>query len=169
MLPRASVRPIFRRVAVVAASLAVAFNALAFRHAWSFTHPGPPSAARIDPRRLFTSDRIRMVVTGIPLAKPRNERNPRDVGLSFQTHIVPGEGSRPPLEAWFVPGMDATTVVVLFHGHGGTKSELLRHARRIHAMGPAVMLVDFAGSGGSGDAAPAGSICTACRWGRSRS
>ena len=153
MLPRASVRPIFRRVAVVAASLAVAFNALAFRHAWTFTHLRPGNVVPLDPRRLSTSDRMRIAFTGIPLAKPRNERNPRDVGLSFQTHIVPGIGSRPPLEAWFIPGSDATTVTVLFHGHGGTKSELLRHARRIHAMGPAVMLVDFAGSGGSGDAA----------------
>lgn len=145
--------PTIRRVGIGMVSLAVAFNALAFRHAWAFTHPGPPSAARIDPRRLSTSDRIRMVVTGIPLARPRNERSPRDVGLSFQTHIVPGEGARPPLEAWFIPGADATTVALLFHGHGGSKSELLRHARRLHGMGPSVMLVDFPGSGGSGDAA----------------
>jgi alpha-beta hydrolase superfamily lysophospholipase len=153
MPPHASLAPIFRRVGFGAASLVVVFNALAFRHAWTFTHPGPQSAARFDPRRLSAFDRIRMIVTGIPLARPRNARNPRDIGLSFQTHIIPGEGSRPPLEAWFIPGMDATTVVVLFHGHGGTKSELLRHARRLHEMGPALMLVDFPGSGGSGDAA----------------
>jgi alpha-beta hydrolase superfamily lysophospholipase len=86
------------------------------------------------------------------MAKPRNDRSPLDVGLSFQTHIVPAEGSRPALETWFIPGGDATTVVVLFHGHGGSKSELLRHARRLHGMGPSVLMVDFAGSGGSGDA-----------------
>jgi uncharacterized protein len=144
---------IIRRVGIGVASLALAFNALAFRHAWAFTHLRPGNAVRLDPRRLSTSDRMRMAFTGIPLARPRNERSPRDLGLSFQTHIVPGTGSRPPLEAWFIPGSDATTVTVLFHGHGGSKSELLRHAQRIHAMGPAVMLVDFAGSGGSGDAA----------------
>ena len=145
--------PILRRLVIGTASLACAFNALAFRHAWTFTHPGPPDTARIDPRRLSTADGIRIAVTGVPMAKPRNNRSPLDVGLSFQRHIVPAEGSRPPLEAWFIPAADATTVVVLFHGHGGTKSELLRHARRLHGIGLSVLMVDFAGSGGSGDAA----------------
>ena len=150
-MPASSSR-IVRRVVIGSAGLAFVLNVLAFRHAWTFTHPGPHDAPRIDPRRLSTSDRIRLLFTGIPLAKRRNERTPVDVGLSFQRHIVPGEGSRPPLEAWFIPGADPTTVVVLFHGHGGAKSELLRHARPLHAMGPAVFLVDFPGSGGSGDA-----------------
>lgn len=152
MLSRAWSSSMWRRVVVGSASLAFAFNALAFRHAWTFTHPGPPDTPRINPRRLSTTDGIRLALTGIPLAKPRNDRSPLDVGLSFQRHIVPAERARPPLEAWFIPGTDATTVVVLFHGHGGAKSELLRHARRLHAMGPAVLLVDFPGSGGSGDA-----------------
>lgn len=132
--------------------MAFAFNALAFRHAWTFTHAGPPDTPRIDPRRLSVVDGIRLALMGVPMAKPRNDRSPLDVGLSFQRHIVPAEGARPPLEAWFIPGPDPTTVVVLFHGHGGSKSELLRHARRLHGMGPSVLMVDFAGSGGSGDA-----------------
>jgi len=141
-----------RRLIVGIAGLAVAFNALAFRHAWTFTHPAPPDTPRINPRRLSTADGIRLALTGVPMAKPRNDRSPLDVGLGFQRHIVPAEGSRPPLEAWFIPGADTATIAVLFHGHGGSKSELLRHGRRIHAMGPAVLMVDFAGSGGSGDA-----------------
>jgi alpha-beta hydrolase superfamily lysophospholipase len=152
MPPPASCARVVRRVIIGSASLAFVLNLLAFRHAWTFTHPGPNDAPRIDPRRLSTSDRIRLLFTGIRLAKPRNVRTPVDVGLTFQRHIVAGEGTRPPLEAWFIPGADAATVVVLFHGHGGAKSELLRHARRLHAMGPAVLLVDFAGSGGSGEA-----------------
>jgi len=142
-----------RRIAIGGLGLAVAFNALAFRHAWSFTHPGPDTAPRIDPHHLSAADGIRVALFGVPLAKPRNTRTPLAVGLPFQRHIIPGDGTRPPLEAWFVPGADAATVVLLFHGHGGTKSELLRHARRFHAMGPALLLVDFPGSGGSGDAA----------------
>jgi len=144
--------PIRRRLIGWVAGLACAFNALAFRHAWMFTHPGPPDTPRINPRHLSTADGIRLALTGVPMAKPRNDRSPLDVGLSFQRHIVPAEGSRPPLEAWFIPGPDTATVVVLFHGHGGSKSELLRHARRLHGMGPSVLMVDFAGSGGSGDA-----------------
>ena len=146
-----SSRSVLRRSAIAGTGVALAFNVLAFRHAWSFTHT-TEGAPRIDPRHLSIGERIRIAVTGVPLDRPQNTRTPRDVGLPYQTHIVPGEGARPPLEAWLIPGADTAAIVVLLHGHGGAKSELLRHARRLHAMGPTVLMLDFAGSGGSGDA-----------------
>jgi hypothetical protein len=98
-------RRTLRRVAIGGLGLAAAFNVLAFRHAWSFTHT-TAGAPRIDPRHLSMGERIRIALAGVPLGRPRNTRTPRDAGLPYQTHIIPGDGARPPLEAWLVPGAD---------------------------------------------------------------
>src|SRR5262249_44085645 len=103
-------------------------NALAFRHAWTFTHMSPARLPRSDLRRLTMAEKAWFLVAGIPHSHTPTERTPRDVGLAFQRHIIPPESTRPLLEAWFIPNAECETLVVLFHGHGGTKSELLEHA-----------------------------------------
>jgi uncharacterized protein len=141
-----------RRLAALSLGLAVAFNAVAFRHAWAFTHPVRDRVRRVDPRRLPLIDKVRLLLVGVPNPRSGNDRTPRSLGLSFERYIVPGEGTRPLLEGWLIPGHGADTVVVLFHGHGGVKSDLLNHARRFLDTGATVFLVDFPGAGGSADA-----------------
>ena len=141
-----------RRLVALVLGLALAFNAVAFRHAWRFTHPVREDVRRVDPRRLPLTAKLGMLVFGLPNPRPENEDTPRAAGLAFERHIVPGDRTRPVLEGWLLPGSDTRTVVVLFHGHGGVKSDLLAHARRFLETGATVFLVDFAGAGGSGDA-----------------
>jgi alpha-beta hydrolase superfamily lysophospholipase len=132
--------------------LTVAFNAVAFRHAWAFTHPVRARMRRIDPRRLPFTAKLGMLLFGLPNPRTENEETPRSIGRAFERYIVPGEAGHPILEGWLIPGHDASTVAVLFHGHGGSKSDLLDHARRFLDAGTTVFLVDFPGAGGSGDA-----------------
>jgi alpha-beta hydrolase superfamily lysophospholipase len=141
-----------RRVVVLMLGLAVAFNAIAFRQAWTFTHPVRERVRRVDPRRLPFTAKLGMLLFGLPNPRTENDESPRAAGMPFERHIVPGARTRPVLEGWLIPGSDTQTVVVLFHGHGGVKSDLLGHAQRFLESGATVFLVDFPGAGGSGDA-----------------
>lgn len=86
---------------------------------------------------------------GVEIPRPVNKRNPRDVGLRFETRTFPGaQGER--VEAWIIPS-DASPhgTVIAFHGHAGSKESLLSVAARFHEWGWETWLVDFYGSGGS--------------------
>ncbi|MEY2880536.1 MAG: hypothetical protein RLZZ15_2916 [Verrucomicrobiota bacterium] len=53
------------------------------------------------------------------------------------------------LAAWFVPCPDATTAVVLLHGHGGNRASQLARAKFFRDHGYAVLLYDARGHGES--------------------
>jgi alpha-beta hydrolase superfamily lysophospholipase len=146
--PRALVR---RVTALVVAAIAV-FNMIAFRHAWAFTHPSA-QATRVDLRHASLTDAMALAVIGAPQPRAINRKGPRDYGLTSQRYIIPAEGRRPLMEGWLQPAPSSDTVVVMLHGHGGSKSELLPHAVVLHELGLTTFLVDFPGAGGSGDAA----------------
>ena len=144
MRPPALSSPVLRRLLVGAASLAFAFNVLAFRHAWSFTHPGPSDTPRINPRHLSTADGIRLP-SPVSMAKPRDQVS---TSAKLRRLSVPAEGSA---ACWSLvhPGRTATSSS---SSTARRASPNCSHARRLHGMGPSVLMVDFAGSGGSGDA-----------------
>jgi len=124
-------------------------NAWTFRHAWAMTHfstGGRPSTIR--PEEMSVFGRAKVLLTGINLPRPVNEKSPADIELSFETHRVKtADGVE--LEAWHVPHPDPRAVVVMFHGYGSSKAKLLNEVRAFHDLGCAVVLVDFRGSGGS--------------------
>ncbi len=55
-----------------------------------------------------------------------------------------------PLAGWFVPGQPGAPGVVLLHGFGRSRAELLPHAAYLNAAGYHVLLFDFRGRGQSG-------------------
>ena len=125
-----------------------ALNVLAYRHAYSLTHFVDGGRRTKAPQHLSTGERMRVLVAGPVVPRPRNERTPADVALSFERHVFTGaHGLR--LEAWLVPRENARAVVVLFHGHADSKESMLPPARVLHDLGYAALLVDFHGSGGS--------------------
>lgn len=66
------------------------------------------------------------------------------------------------LSGWFVPRENATAAVVLLHGNGGTRRQMMARARLCHAAGYAVLLYDARGHGLSeGDKVSAGWLETA--------
>nr|WP_262905307.1 lysophospholipase [Hymenobacter nitidus] len=53
------------------------------------------------------------------------------------------------MEAWYSPVASARGTVALFHGYTSNKSKLLTEAGMFRQLGYSVLLVDFAGNGGS--------------------
>src|SRR5215212_2429663 len=83
---------------------------------------------------------------------PQDLGDTLDVGISARPEKVefPGlDGHK--LEGWFIPGPDASEapwpVVLLAHGYGGYKEQMVGYAGIVHAGGFATMMFDMPGSG----------------------
>jgi alpha-beta hydrolase superfamily lysophospholipase len=134
--------------ALLAATAFLAVNALAFLHARAMTHFGAGGEPTGRPESLSRGEKLRALILGVNVPRPRNVATPASVGLEFETRTFPSEGGVE-LEAWHVPCERSRGLVLLFHGYASSKSSLLAVARALHDMGYATFLVDFRGSGGS--------------------
>jgi pimeloyl-ACP methyl ester carboxylesterase len=77
----------------------------------------------------------------------RGTRTPADVGLAAEDVILRSEdGTR--LAAWYVPSRNGAAIVLL-HGSGSTRDDLLDHAAMLARHGYGVLLLDARGHGGS--------------------
>lgn len=150
------------RVAIVA--LAAGFlgtNAIVAMHAWRFTHFAWGGTRTANPEALSLGDRVVVALTGVVVPRPGVGRRPDDVGLVAVSAVEAG------VATWTVAGGRGT--VLLFHGYGGTRSDLLDEAAQLHAAGWATVMVDFPGSGESpGDTtslgwAEADTVCALAR------
>lgn len=122
-----------------------AANAVAYMHAWRFTHFVPGGVETGNPEDLSFWTKAGLLFTGVSVPRPANTATPR---RSFTTHRFETTDGLS-LEAWYVPASDPAGTVVLFHGYTGVKSDLLEHAEAFHSLGYDSLLVDFRGSGGS--------------------
>lgn len=130
------------KVAFAGFALLLIGNALTFNHAWSFTHYSRGAIKTHRPEALSPLDRVAVLAMGVQLPRPENTRFPADVGLESSTLMVAGAS------CWQFPGPRAE-MVALFHGYGGSKSDLLDEALVFHQLGYTVVAVDFPGSGES--------------------
>jgi uncharacterized protein len=149
----------------------VLLNVWAFRHAWTMTHYASGGPVTIRPEQMSMLGKLEVLVTGVNLPRPENERTPADLDLPYATHRIPvTDGIE--LEAWYVPRENARAVVALYHGYGSCKGRLLGEAQAFQDLGCATLLVDFRGSGGSsGDATTLGmfeaaDVAASCRLAR---
>jgi hypothetical protein len=138
-----------KRIGLVLTVMLAALNVAAYRHARAFTRFAPPGHRTPPPHRLSLGQKMQVLVKGVEVPRPENRRTPHDLGLEFERHVFPGSRGVP-LEAWFVPQVDARGTVILFHGHAASKDSQLREANVFRRMGFNAFLVDFHGSGGSG-------------------
>ncbi|PAW75353.1 MAG: alpha/beta hydrolase [Pedosphaera sp. Tous-C6FEB] len=125
-------------------------NVVAWLHARAMSRFVRSGARTASPEKLGTLAKARVLLAGVTLPRPENQRTPADAGLEFRTVSFPGaKGIQ--LEAWFVPATPPSTngVVLLFHGYGASKDSLLRAADEFRRLGWDTLLVDFHGSGGS--------------------
>ncbi|WP_167852050.1 alpha/beta hydrolase [Hymenobacter elongatus] len=123
----------------------LAVNAVAFLHAWRFTHfTDEPGSHTNSPEQLSTLGKIEMLLTGIKNPKPCNVGVP---AFAFCTVSIPSPTGK--LEAWYGSVPKAKGCVALFHGYTSNKSKLLMEAGVFRKLGYSVLLVDFAGNGGS--------------------
>ncbi len=130
----------------------LALNAMAYRHAYTMTHYGPPRPRGLRRRKLSGMQKIGLLFSGIQIPRPTNRKTPASEGLAYTTHRFNTRDGEE-LEAWLVACPQAKGLVLMFHGYAGAKSRMLKQALLLHRMGYATLLVDFRGSGGSSGSA----------------
>lgn len=120
-------------------------NVIAAMHAWRFTHFTDNTQPRIDKGTdISLQQKLSFAFTGVPNTKPVNTTLPAVPyeSLTIQSNV--------PLSCWHLPLPAAKGTVILFHGYGSNKSQLLERAYLVRKAGYEVLLADFMGAGGSG-------------------
>lgn len=119
-------------------------NAIAFFHAYKFTHFNATSGQRIkDARQLPLIQKLGLVLFGMDNPRPQNKKEPE---RDFKTILLK---SNKEIECWLMKADHSKGTVVLFHGYGGEKSSMLDKAGVFQSLGYSTLLVDFMGAGGS--------------------
>ena len=122
-------------------------NAVAFFHAWRFTHfANEPGLHSPNPEQLSPGQKLWLLLTGIRNPKPQNGPQP-----AFPVETVTINSPNGPLEAWLArpDSGRARGTVALFHGYTSSKSHLTHEAGYFRRLGYNVLLVDQAGNGNS--------------------
>jgi alpha-beta hydrolase superfamily lysophospholipase len=136
-----------RRLLVLLLTGFAAMNAVAFFHAWRFTHfANEPGLHSPNPEQLGPGQKLWLLLTGIRNPKPQNGPKP---GFPVETVIINSPNG--PLEAWYARPVSsqARGTVALFHGYTSSKSHLTHEADAFRHLGYNVLLVDQAGNGNS--------------------
>jgi alpha-beta hydrolase superfamily lysophospholipase len=122
-------------------------NVLAYRHARAMTRFAPSGTQTASIGSLSTLQKVGILLNGVDFPHPRSPVRPEDRGLAATVHNFPGHYGRP--EAWYLQRADARGIVLMFHGYGECKAQLLPEAEVFLALGYSCFLVDFPGYGGS--------------------
>ncbi len=117
-------------------------NGVVAAHAWRFTHFAADGMKTANPEALSWLQRIGVAFTGVVVPRPELTREPSAVGLEAVASLDDG------VSTWTATGSGRGTVL-LFHGYGATRSDLLDEAVVLHGAGWTTVLVDFPGSGDS--------------------
>jgi pimeloyl-ACP methyl ester carboxylesterase len=95
---------------------------------------------------LFPMSQAVFATNRVPMPLP--SRSPTDVGLPYDdVTLTTADGVR--LAAWYVPSRNGAAVVLL-HGSGSTRANVLGHAAALASRGYGVLLLDARGHGKSG-------------------
>lgn len=144
-LRRRLLRRPFRTLLILAGLGFLALNALAYLHARAATHLGDGEVAQVEITTLSIGTKLRYLLTGAPMNKPRIWREPE---VPFEDVVLESaDGVR--LAAWRLPLEDARYTVCLFHGYVETRSQLLEEVRLLRELGCETWLLDFRASGES--------------------
>jgi alpha-beta hydrolase superfamily lysophospholipase len=140
-------KPRSRRLLFLLFAVFGAMNAVAFFHAWRFTHfANEPGRHSPNPEQLGPGQKLWLLLTGIRNPKPQNGPKP-----GFPVETVTIRSPNGPLEAWYATPDSgrARGTVALFHGYTSSKSHLTHEAGYFRRLGYNVLLVDQAGNGNS--------------------
>jgi len=127
-------------------------NFMAIFHAYKFTHFYAGIAAAKKPEQMSFPEKATAILVGIKYAKSK-------VVDSFQIkhetiYLKTSDSLR--LESWYAKvDSNAKGTILLFHGHGSSKSGMIREATAFHEMGWNVLMTDFRAHGNS-----AGETCS---------
>ena len=143
---------IVRRVLRILFVLFILLNISAAFHAYKFTHFYENKDKELKkPEAMGIWDKTKAILFGIDYPKSRNTIQPDS---TFNTITLFTEDSLK-IEGWHMKINNSKGTVILFHGHGASKSKLLNEAVFMMESGFNVLLIDFRAHGGSD-----GNTCT---------
>ena len=132
--------------------LFILVNVIVAFHAYKFTHFYNKHEISIKKDEDKTSwDKTKEILFGINAIKKINTVT---ADSTFETIYLKTKDSLK-LEAWYIAADSAKGTVLLFHGHGGNKSDVFKEAESFKKMGYHTFLVDFRAHGNS-----EGNTCT---------
>lgn len=134
-----------KRVGYTFLVLFVLVNIIAAFHAYKFTHFYADASPVKKPQEMSTVDKMKAIFFGIryPKSKVVDSLNIPHQTISLKTTDSVS------LESWYVPKDSAKGTVMMFHGHGSSKSGIIAEARELHSMGYNLVLTDFRAHGNS--------------------
>lgn len=143
---------LFRRLCWFLLVLFVLLNAMSAFHAYKFTHfYDEPGLKRLKPEQMSLGQKLSSLFFGVRSPKSVNDVVP---DMAYETINLYTKDSLK-LEGWHCKQPSAKGAVVLFHGHGSSKSKILPEAEYFYSLGYDVLLMDFRAHGGSD-----GNTCT---------
>nr|WP_315246294.1 alpha/beta hydrolase [uncultured Flavobacterium sp.] len=132
------------RILKILLAIFIIINSIAFFHAYKFTHFSNSQAEKTkSPEELSSLDKAKIVFFGVNNPKPKNKKFPSQ---KYQTIKLK---SNKEIECWLIKIENSKGTVILFHGYGGEKSQLIEKSDEFIKLGFSTMLVDFMGSGNS--------------------
>ena len=128
------------------------FNIITAFHAYKFTHFYDRGELTLKkPADKSGWDKTKEILFGINAVKKKNSIS---ADSAFQTVFLKST-TCPKLETWYIPVVNARGTVCMFHGHGGTKSDVFEESIVFRKLGYNTLLVDFRAHGNSD-----GNTCT---------
>ncbi len=121
----------------------IIMNVIAIFHSYKFTHFSDKAVQKTDANSLTNTQKAAILLTGIDNPRPINKQKPS------QPYTTITLNSNKKIECWSIKTPQSKGTVILFHGYGGDKSQLIDKSDEFITMGYSTFLVDFMGSGGS--------------------
>ncbi|MGE5106318.1 MAG: alpha/beta hydrolase [Sphingobacteriales bacterium] len=145
-------KKLFRILLKTVLVLFILLNIIVAFHAYKFTHFYNDGEVEVKkPEEQTTWDKTKSILFGIDFVKSRNLVAPDNAYEVVKLKT----GGDLQLEGWYLKKDSAIGTVIMFHGHGSSKSKILHEASYMESLGYNIMLIDFRGHGGSD-----GNTCT---------
>jgi alpha-beta hydrolase superfamily lysophospholipase len=142
---------IFRRILRVLLIGFILLNAVSAFQAYKLTRFYDSAPAKIPTDQQTFWYKTKAILFGVSIPKSKNTIFPDS---SYQTiYLKTYDGLK--LEAWYIKNRFSKGTVILFHGHGGSKSGVVEEANYFASLEYNVLMVDFRAHGGS-----EGNVCT---------
>lgn len=119
------------------------FNIVAYNHAYRFTHFSESGTPTAKEEQLSFGQKLSVLFTGITKLKSSVTKFPARTYSSF---AVTAEDT---LKGWIIPVEDPKGIVIMGHGYGSNKGDILGEAGAFNELGYTTVLFDFRGHGES--------------------
>lgn len=134
-----------RRIGYTLLVLFLLVNVIAAFHAYKFTHFYSNTKPVKKPEQMSGGEKLKAIFFGVRYPKSKVIDS---LGLKHDTVLLKTTDSLQ-LESWYAKHDSAKGTILMFHGHGSSKSGIIAEARKLYEMGYHVILTDFRAHGNS--------------------